>query len=335
MNKTLGSIAILGAGAFGTALALYLARRGQAVRLWSIDKTEIAALLADCENKRFLPGFPFPETLAPTYQLADALSNAANVLMAVPSVGYRHVLSLAQSYLQDRPTLISATKGIDAKTGKFLNDLITEILGDDYPFAVLAGPSFARELAQGFPTAVILAAGHQQIIQPLTMRFDSAIFRVYPSDDVIGVEVGSVLKNVIAIACGISDGMGFAANTQSAIITLGLDEISRLGLALQAKKETFMGLSGMGDLILTCSDNQSRNRRFGTALGRGLNPKEAEAQVGHAIEGKQNAELVVKLAHTHHTNMPICETVQDLLTGKLSTQDPAMIIERFFSPSSK
>lgn len=323
-------IAILGAGAFGTALALYLSRRGQTVRLWSIEKTEIDALLRDRENKRFLPGFAFPESLLPTADLSAALNDASEVLLVVPSVGYRHVLTLAKPFFQHHPILISATKGIDAKSGLFLNDLIREILGDDYPFAVISGPSFALEVAQGFPTAITLATEHPSIVKPLFERFDSAIFRLYLTDDVIGVEVGAVLKNVIAIACGMSEGMGYQSNTQSALMTLGLQEISRLGTALKARKETFMGLSGMGDLILTCSDNKSRNRRFGFALGSGMTTEAAEKEIGQAIEGKENTKLVVQLAKQHNIKMPICETVADILHGTLSAREPEKVIAQFF-----
>lgn len=330
MNAQLNPIAVLGAGAFGTALALYLARQGQQVRLWSIEKSEIESLLADQENKRFLPGFRFPAELKPCYHLDEAVADTEDVIIAVPSIGYRNVLTLVKPFLAHKPRLISATKGIDAQSDVFLNELIIAILGNDYPYAVLSGPTFAREVAQGLPSAVVIATHYQKLLLPLMKRFDSTYLRTYPSDDVIGVEVGGVLKNVIAIAAGLSDGMGFAANTRSALITLGLAEISRFGQALGGKKETFMGLAGMGDLILTCGDNQSRNRRFGYALGQGKDVRQTEAEIGQAIEGKQNTEQVMRLAKKQDLSMPICETVQAILQGILSCKEPLKVMDRLF-----
>lgn len=325
-------IAFLGAGSWGTALALNLARRGQCVKMWSVDPTEIDALIADKSNKRFLPGFEFPDLIQPTKDLSVALADVEDVLMVVPSVGFRNTLNLIKPLITPDRRIISASKGIDAESGKFLNHLVEEIFGKQQAFAVLSGPTFAREVAAGLPAAVMIASEQETVRVKLIERFDSPSLRAYPSDDVIGVEIGGVVKNVIAIATGISDGMALGANMRSALITLGLAEIARLGLRLGAKLETIMGLAGMGDLILTCADVQSRNHRFGLAIGKGAaDLAAAEREIGQAVEGKRNAELVVKMAQQLKVEMPICETVWQILQGKLNVhQSKDEMLTRMF-----
>lgn len=319
-NPSQQPVAILGAGAFGTALALYLARRGQVVRLWSIVPAEIEAMVKDHSNQRFLPGFDFPETIQPTLDLATAVAQVEAIILVVPSVGYRSTLELLKPHINKSTILISASKGLEEGTGRLFNDVIEEVLGKDQAYAILSGPSFAREVAQGLPTAVVIASHDQTLAKMLAERFNSDIFRAYPSADVTGIEIGGVAKNVIAIATGIIDGMGLGANARSALITRGLAEISRLGVQLGAQLETLMGLAGMGDLILTCMDNQSRNRRFGLAIGKGLDLQTAEAEIGQAIEGKRNAELILKLAKQHHVEMPICQAVEKVIKGTLNAR---------------
>jgi len=322
MEGTLAKpITILGAGSWGTALALYLARRGQMVKLWSYEIPEVAAMLAERTNNRYLPGFDFPDTIQPTANLADAVQDAENILIAVPSVGFRETLIMMKPLISPGSRVICASKGLDDETGNLLNELVSEILGSDRPFAVLSGPSFAREVAAGLPTAVMIASNNASYTKELVQHFNSPIFRAYGSTDVKGVEVGGVVKNVIAIATGMADGMDFGANARCALITQGLEEITRLGVALGAKAETFAGLSGMGDLILTCTDNQSRNRRLGLALGKGQKIDEAEKQIGQVVEGKRNAEIVVMLADKLQVNMPICRMTWQVLQGQLSGQE--------------
>lgn len=320
-GQPLKPITILGAGSWGTALALTLARRGQTVRLWSYEISEIAALLAERTNNRFLPGFPFPESIHPTANLAEAVKDIDDVIVVVPSVGFRDTLTMLKPLLTNSTRITCASKGLDEDTGELLNEMAEDILGKTRPFAVLSGPSFAREVAAGLPAAVVIASHDKTMLADLTERFNCNHFRIYPSDDVIGVELGGVVKNVIAIATGISDGMELGSNARSALITRGLAEIIRLGTAMGGKIETFIGLSGMGDLILTCSDNQSRNRRMGLALGQGKDIAEAEAAIGQVVEGKRNAELVLRLAEKYQVEMPICETVWDILQGKIATRD--------------
>ena len=328
VTARLKPIAILGAGAWGTALGLYLSRRGQTVHLWSQEAAEIAALLADKANTRYLPGHVFPKTLQPIANLVEAIKNVDDVLIAIPSAGFRKTLVLLKSVATSPLRMTCATKGLDAKGGQLLHEIAANILGNTFPYAVLSGPSFATEVATGLPTAVVIASKQPDFATDLQQRFHSALFQVQLSKDVIGVEIGGVVKNVIAIAVGIADGMQLGANTRSALITHGLTEMMQLGIALGGKQETFIGLSGMGDLILTCSDNQSRNRRLGLALGKGLNAEETEREIGQAVEGKQNVAVIVQLAKKHGIHMPIAEAVWDILQGQLKATE---MLSRLFS----
>lgn len=320
-NQPFKPITILGAGSWGTALALYLARRGQTVRIWSIEKSEIDAMQKERANNRFMPGFDLPDEIHPMDNLANAIKDVDDIIVVVPSVGFRHTLSLLKPLLQPNQRIICAAKGLDTDTGQLLGDVALEVLGKERQFAVLSGPSFAREVAAGLPCAVVIASHSKTLLADLKTRFNSPLFRIYTSDDVIGVEVGGVAKNVIAIATGISDGMKLGSNARSALITRGLAEIIRLGTALGGKIETFVGLSGLGDLILTCSDDQSRNRRLGLAIGKGQDIQQAEREIGQVVEGKRNAELVYKLALSHDIDMPICETIWEILQGKLKAKE--------------
>lgn len=324
-------ITILGAGSWGTAIALSIARRGITVRLWSCEIKEIAALLAERTNNQFLPGFAFPDTIEPTANLSEAVENIDDIIIAVPSVGYRETLTMLKPLLYPNIRITSATKGLDEDTGQLLDEVVKEVLGPEIKFAAMSGPTFAREVAQGLPSAAVLASEDETLRKEMAATLDSPIFRITQSSDVKGVEIGGVAKNVIAIATGIVDGLELGTNARSALITQGLDEITRLGVSLGADKETFYGLSGLGDLILTCSDNQSRNRRFGLALGKEGNVEEAERSIGQVVEGKRNAELILKLAKTNKIDMPICETVLSILEKKLSAHEA---FEKLFSGSN-
>jgi glycerol-3-phosphate dehydrogenase (NAD(P)+) len=313
--------AVLGAGSWGTALALHLSRLGQSVRLWTMDAEHAAAMQADNENKRYLPTLTFPSHLHATSDLAAAVQDVRDILIAVPSAGFRSTLLQLKPFVKTNTRIYSATKGLDEKTGQLLHQIAEEILGKQCSYAVLSGPSFAREVAIGLPTAVVIASKDATFAQDLSNRFNSATFRVYISTDVPGVEICGSIKNVLAIATGISDGMGFGANARSALITRGLAEVVRLGLALGGQLETFMGLAGMGDIILTCTDNQSRNRRFGLALAQGLSTADAAKEIGQVVEGQRNAELVMQLAQLHQIDMPIISAVYGVLQGQLTPQE--------------
>lgn len=308
-------IAVLGAGSWGTALALYLGRRQQTVQIWSIEASEILAMQKDRANERYLPGHALPDSIHPMLELQNAVEGVTDILVVVPSVGFRNTLLTLKPLISDNTRIICATKGLDTESGQLLSEVADSVLGKSHPFAMLSGPSFAREVAAGLPTAVVIASRHAAMQTELARRFHSNIFHIDLSEDVIGVEIGGVVKNVIAIATGMSDGMSFGTNARSAIITRGLAEITRLGLALGAKAETMTGLAGLGDLILTCSDDQSRNRRLGLAIGKGQSVAEAEKSIGQVVEGKRNAELVSILAKRHGIKMPICETIWEILQG--------------------
>jgi glycerol-3-phosphate dehydrogenase (NAD(P)+) len=313
-------IAVLGAGSWGTALALYLARLGQTVWLWTHEPTRVATMNADRANNRYLPGYPFPENLHVTHDLNEAVQNDYDILIAVPSAGFRDILFALKPLLHSATRIAWATKGLDPETGELLHDMLQETLGKDCISAILSGPSFAREVAAGLPTAVVVASNNLAFANDIMQRFNSPLFRVYRSKDMTGVEVGGVVKNVLAIAAGISDGMQLGANARSALITRGLAEMTRLGQAAGGQYETFTGLAGLGDLVLTCTDDLSRNRRFGLALGRGKSINEAEREIGQVIEGKRNAELLVALAKKLNVEMPISETVWEILQGNLTVQ---------------
>lgn len=313
-------IAVLGAGSWGTALALCLARRGQEVRLWTVEAGHPEIMLKERTNNRYMPGFDFPSTLLPFADLAETIEPVQDILVAVPSVGFRSTLEMLKPLIKPNTRILWATKGLDEDTGQLLHEVVIEILGKNIPYAVLSGPSFAREVAAGLPTAVVIASKNDALANDLIARFNTPFFRVYHSTDVIGVEIGSTVKNVLAIATGISDGMGFGANARCALITRGLFEIRRLGKALGAEPETLMGLAGLGDLVLTCTDDQSRNRRFGLAIGKGEKLHDAASAIDQVIEGKRNAELVVQLAKKLKIDMPICETVFHILEGKMTVK---------------
>lgn len=314
------AIAILGAGSWGTALGLYLARKGQRVNIWSIDSSEIDAMISEGANNRYLPQILLPPSLKPHHDLKDTIANVDEIIIAIPSVGIRTTFHSLKPLIKPTQKLICVSKGMDAQSGKFFNELAEEFF-PKHSFAVLSGPSFAKEVANGMPCAVMIASEDQNLLQALQQRFQSDIFHCYLTDDVIGVEIGGIVKNVIAIATGIADGLALGASFRSALITLGLQEMIMLAKSLGAKEKTLIHVSGLGDLMLTCSDNLSRNRRFGLQLAQETNAKDAEKKIGQAIEGKENAKLIVQLAQKNKITLPICETVLKILENKISPQD--------------
>lgn len=330
MSRPQKPIAVLGAGSWGTALTLYLARREQDVRLFSVIAKEIEDIKRDGSNEAFMPGFRLPASVLPSANLEEALDGVGVILIAVPSHGYLSTLKAIEPYLKPGMSLLSATKGLDEKTLKLPNQMVEEVLGNDFPFAVLSGPTFAKEVALGLPSALDMASEDRTLLHQLHDRLNSDIFQIQPVRDVVGVEIGGIVKNIIAIAIGMAEGLGFGTNTKSALMTFGLQETKRLGVALHAKPETFYGLSGMGDLILTCSDNQSRNRRFGMYLGQGQSVQDAEKAVGQVVEGKRNAQLVMKLGESHQVSMPITNTMHAVMEG---TIPPKIAFERLFTKS--
>lgn len=320
-------LAVLGAGSYGTALAIAVARNGFSTILWGHQHEHVAKLAVERKNSEFLPDCPFPDTLQLCDDLAKTLALCQDVLLVVPSYAFVDVLTQMKPLLSENARIVWATKGLAPHTGQLLSDVAAQILGPERTFAVISGPTFAKELAKGLPTAISVSSNDRQWVQDLAhLLHCERSFRVYTNHDMIGVQLGGAVKNVIAIGAGIADGLGFGANARTALITRGLHEMMRLGLALGAKSETFMGMAGLGDLVLTCTDNQSRNRRFGLALGHGSSIEQAQTQIGQVVEGYRNTQEVYQLAQQHEIEMPIVEQVyQVLYQGKLA-QEAAMAL---------
>jgi glycerol-3-phosphate dehydrogenase (NAD(P)+) len=305
------SFAVIGAGSWGTALSLVLARNGHPVYLWAKEPDHIALMAQERQNTRYLPGILFPECLHLSASLEEALAHSSDILIAVPSHAFAEVIEHITPHLRKNQGLAWATKGLD-HDARFLHEVVIEKTGER-PMALITGPSFAKEVADGLPTAVTVAYTDLHYGKQIQQAFQSPYFRVYLNDDITGAELGGAIKNVIALAVGIAEGLGFRTNTKAALMTRGLAEMMRLGKALGAKRETLTGLSGLGDLILTCSDTQSRNLRFGIMLGQGLNREEACQQIGQVIESIHTAKLVFELAQKHQVRMPISDQVYAIL----------------------
>jgi glycerol-3-phosphate dehydrogenase (NAD(P)+) len=313
-------MAILGAGSWGTALAIHLAQNEQSVNLWEFDAEQVALLQQDRVNQRYLPEIPLSDLISIFGDIKPAVESAQDILLVVPSFAFRETLISLKPLINSNIRIAWATKGIDHDSDKLLHELVIEHLGNR-PIAVLSGPSFAKEMARGLPTAIVTASNDEKFMQDLVERFNRQAFRVYMSKDIIGVQLGGAVKNVIAIAVGASDGLHYGANARSALITRGLAEIMRLGLAMGADRHTFMGLSGMGDLVLTCTDDQSRNRRLGLAIAQGKSIETAVKEIGQVVEGIHTVEQVIYLANKYQVEMPICQQVFRVLNGKVQLRD--------------
>ena len=311
-------IAVLGAGSWGTALAILLARNGHGTLLWGRDDAALAAVARAGSNEKYLPGQRLPDRLAVEPNLSRALEAASRCLLAVPSHAFGEVVAAISGKPAVRQGLLWATKGLDPAGGRLLHDVASELLAPGAPLGVISGPTFAGEVARCLPTAVTLAATDAGFAREWAARLANSRFRVYTSDDLAGVQIAGAVKNVLAIAAGIADGLGFGANTRAALIARGLSEMERLGEAAGGRTATFMGLAGLGDLVLTCTDDQSRNRRFGLALAQGISPAEAAAAVGQVVEGVETSARVLGLARQFGIEMPICEQVRAVVTGSSS-----------------
>ncbi|NOX09783.1 MAG: NAD(P)-dependent glycerol-3-phosphate dehydrogenase [Gammaproteobacteria bacterium] len=316
-------IAVHGAGSWGTALAILLAQNGHDVRLWGHKPEFLQQLEKDRCNSTYLPEIAFPPNLQICPDIKDSLQGSADLLMVVPSHAFRGQLQICDGLLKPSSRLIIATKGLEQNSGKLLHQVGEEILGKDHPIAILSGPTFAREVASGLPTAVAIASNSSETAANVAQLLHNKSLRAYTTNDVIGVQLGGALKNVLAIAAGISDGLGLGANSRAALITRGLAELIRLGTALGGKQETFMGLAGVGDLILTCTDNQSRNRKLGMALGQGYSKDEAIASIGQVVEGANTTKEMMKLAKKLQIELPITEQVYRVLYENIAPQAAA------------
>nr|WP_157633204.1 NAD(P)H-dependent glycerol-3-phosphate dehydrogenase [Vibrio bivalvicida] len=308
------TMTVLGAGSYGTSLAISLARNGANVIIWGHEAEHMARLEADRANHEFLPGIEFPKSLIVESDLEKAVQASRDLLVVVPSHVFGIVLNNVKPHLRDDSRICWATKGLEPETGRLLKDVANEALGEGHSLAVLSGPTFAKELAMGMPTAISVASPDNDFVADLQEKIHcSKTFRVYANSDFIGMQLGGAVKNVIAIGAGMSDGIGFGANARTALITRGLAEMTRLGAALGAQPETFMGMAGLGDLVLTCTDNQSRNRRFGLALGQGKDVDTAQDEIGQVVEGYRNTKEVYLLAERMGVEMPIVDQIYQVL----------------------
>ncbi|KAF3978017.1 MAG: NAD(P)-dependent glycerol-3-phosphate dehydrogenase [Methylococcales symbiont of Iophon sp. n. MRB-2018] len=312
------SISILGAGSWGTALAIQAAKNGCKTMLWGHDPKHILNLLKAKENKHYLPGLKFPVSLKVTDDLEKAARFGSVILLSVPSHAFKTTLLQLKPYIGDNTRIAWATKGFDPENGQLLHQIVNQSFPNINHTAVLSGPTFAQEVAAGLPAAITIASLNSDFSSQLASIFHNSRFRAYTSKDMIAVQVGGAVKNVLAIAAGIADGLGFGANTRAALITRGLQEIIRLGIKLGGQPETFMGLAGLGDLILTCTDNQSRNRRFGLALGEGKNKEAVVKQIAQEIEGISAARETYFLSIKYQVEMPIIEQTYKVLYEDLA-----------------
>jgi glycerol-3-phosphate dehydrogenase (NAD(P)+) len=308
-------VAVIGAGAWGTALAKVLGEKGYPVRLWSRREEHARALIADGQNFRYLSGFQLPKTVAPTSSLKTALDGADLVALVVPSHAFRDTLTKARPFLPAGVALMSATKGIENDTLMLMAEVAEDVLGPGTAnrLTVLSGPSFAKEVAGGVPTNIVVASENEELALVVQHVFATERLRVYSSDDPAGVEVGGALKNVIAIAAGACDGLGFGNNTRAALITRGLAEIARIAMAKGGKLLSVAGLSGMGDLVLTCTGELSRNRTVGFEMGRGKKLDDVLSKLGHVAEGVRTAKSARDLADQLSVELPICNEVYRVL----------------------
>jgi glycerol-3-phosphate dehydrogenase (NAD(P)+) len=300
--------------------------------LWGHNPQHISQVKQARENQRYLAGFNFPDNLYVTDNLQQAVSFSELILLAVPSHAFKNTLIAIQPFLTENSQIAWATKGFDSETGELLSQVSLSILGNNINTAVISGPTFAKEVAAGLPTALTIASTSESLANQLTDILHNHCFRIYTSTDIIGVQVGGACKNVLAIAAGIADGLGFGANTRAALITRGLNEIMRLGIKLNGQADTFMGLTGLGDLILTCTDNQSRNRRFGLALGQGQSQQQALTEIAQEVEGIGAAREAYLLSKHYQVEMPITEQVYKVLFENL---EPKLAVQNLLTRDQK
>jgi len=324
--------AVLGAGSWGTALAMQLMRSGSGVILWDWDREHIEAIGAARCNERFLPDHPLPEGMLVEPDLETAVRAADEILIVVPSHAFAGVLQQISPWLKPGQGICWACKGLEPGTGRFLHEPAQALFGDERPLAVVTGPSFAKEVAANLPTAVTVAGTQPEYCKKIAGALHGGNFRAYTSDDIVGAELGGSVKNVLAIATGICDGMGLGDNARAALVTRGLAEMMRLGRALGARDQTLTGLTGMGDLVLTCTGDLSRNRRLGLALGAGQSIEQALDDIGQVVEGVKTAEEVWRLAGRYNVEMPIAEQVFGILH---EGRDPEACVRNLLSREQK
>ncbi|MEF2913979.1 MAG: NAD(P)H-dependent glycerol-3-phosphate dehydrogenase [Succinivibrio sp.] len=324
MAEFMYDLTVIGAGSYGTSLAISTASKGLKVMLWTRREETAKIMQQDRVNQKYLPSIAFPETLTVSSDLKYCIDVSKTILVVVPSHTFADVLVSIKPYLTPEHRLAWATKGLDKDSGRLLSDIASQILSDKIPMAALSGPTFAMELAKGLPTAIAVAGTNSDFIKEFCELMHTKTFRIYESDDLVGLQLGGGIKNVIAIGAGLSDGLGYGANARTALITRGLAEMTRLGEALGSSQKAFMGLSGLGDLILTCTDNQSRNRRFGYYLGQGMSVEKALEKIEQVVEGYTMSKVVVDLCEKFNVQMPICQEVYKVIYEGKNGQAAAM-----------
>ncbi len=327
MQSMTPRVAVLGAGSWGTALAALIARHGNPVTLWGRDRQTIAAIDERQENPRYLPGIALPAALRATTDIAAALVDADLVLVVVPSHAFAETLQALAPHRPASAGVAWATKGFEPGSGRFLHEVAGDILGGGrlgaaaVPLAVVTGPSFAKEVAVGLPTALTVHSDAADFAQQVADVLHGPAFRAYTGDDMLGAELGGAMKNVLAVATGVADGMQLGLNARAGLITRGLNEMLRLNAGIGGKAETLMGLAGLGDLVLTCTGDLSRNRRLGLALGRGQSLEEAVREIGQVVESVQTADEVMRQAERHGIELPISSAVRAVLHGEITPAD--------------
>jgi glycerol-3-phosphate dehydrogenase (NAD(P)+) len=326
-------VAVLGAGSWGTALAVQAARNGLHTTLWGRDPARIAQLRETRRNARYLPDLELPASLQYGDDLASAIAGADLILIVVPSHAFPELVRELAPHRAHHAGVAWATKGFEPGSGRFLHEVAEEILGRDVPLALVTGPSFAREVALGLPTAVTVHSDTEAFAQQVADALHGSTFRAYTGNDMLAAELGGAMKNVLAVATGVADGMQLGLNARAGLITRGLNEMLRLNAALGGKPETLMGLAGLGDLVLTCTGDLSRNRRLGLALGRGQPLPQAIAEIGQVVESVQTADEVMRLAQRHGLDLPISALVQRILHGEITpTEGVQMLLAREQKP---
>lgn len=313
-------IAVIGAGSWGTALAITLSNKGHEVKIWDVNKEHLQELRDNRENVRYLPGIKFSEKLQPVDTVAEAIDDARMVLFSAPAQHFRSALDNALPYISQDMIIVNVAKGIEQKTLKRMSEIAHDKMAN-MKYVTLSGPSHAEEVGQAMPTTVVVASTDIKLAEYVQDIFMTDKFRVYTSGDVIGVELGGALKNIIALGAGISDGMGYGDNAKAAMMTRGIAEIARLGVKLGADVHTFSGLTGIGDLIVTCTSMHSRNRRCGIMIGEGMSPKDATEKVGMVVEGMFTTEAAYELAQREGVEMPITEGIYAVINDKIDARD--------------
>lgn len=319
-------VAVLGAGSWGTALASLLARNGHDTVIWGRNAEQVRSINENHENARYLPGISLPESLKASTDLAETVRDADFILVVTPSHAFKETILALAPYRKSGVGVSWATKGFEPGSGRFLHEVAEEILGSDVSLAVVTGPSFAKEVTQGLPTAVTVHSDNPDFAQVVAEALHGPTFRAYTGNDMMGAELGGAMKNVLAVATGVADGMGLGLNARAGLITRGLNEMLRLNQALGGRAETLMGLAGLGDLVLTSTGDLSRNRRLGLALGQGKSIEEAVASIGQVVESIQTCDEVMRLARRFDMDLPISDLVSRVLHQEITPQEGLQMI---------